>query len=445
MNLRPYQQECIDKALSCDARRICIVAPTGAGKTVIGATIANHFGGNVLWISHTEELDRQAKAVLPNNTITTTIQKILARDHYPDVSAVIIDECHHYVAEYWSSVIGQYPEARIFGLTATPQRGDGVALGNAFDQLIVAANYSDLLSGGFIVPCEVYSGTRKDLDPVDAYKRYVPGQLAFVYVSTVEDGETVAKNFNEHGIPAAFIGANTDKAIRKHIISRFNNEEIKVLVNVYTLTEGVDVPKASACIIARNVSHVGTYLQIAGRVLRPYPGKKCATIVDLPGVFRSFGPPTMDREYSLSGEGIGAANISVTTCKQCGRAYETGPKRCPGCDYLSPPLPAPFKLLWSEELQKVFNGIDTPTEEKHKEFIRLNEMRKKLGKSISWLIYQYKIIFCEVGDKPPLFLLSRDDRMEDYQDLLIRAKERGYQPGWAANIFKSRYGSWPRK
>lgn len=442
MQLRDYQREAVERAVSANVKRVCIVAPTGAGKTVIGAAIASHFGGNVLWVSHTEELDRQAMRRLPSNAITTTVQKMLAREHFPDVSAVIIDECHHYVADSWNTILSEYPDAMIYGLTATPQRGDGVALGNAFDQLIVAANYSRLLEDEHLVPCEIYSGTTKRLDPIEAYKRYVNGQTAFVYVSQVNEAERLAHEFNMNGISADFIGANTDKTQRKHIIARFDKGEIKVLTNVYTLTEGVDIPRASACIIARNITHVGTYLQIAGRVLRPYPGKTKATIIDLPGVYRAFGPPTMDREYSLSGCGIQNKSISVTTCLECGRAYESGPLKCPGCGHVKLPQERKWNPVWSEDLKKVYDGKNTPIDAQHTEFLRLNEIRKSMGKHVGWLVFHWMAVFEE---QPPLFLLPEGDKVADYRNLIATAKEKGYRPGWASYLYKSRYGTWPRK
>lgn len=440
MQLRDYQEETIRKVIESPSRRICIVAPTGAGKTVIGAEIAKRTNGPVLWISHTEELDRQADLILPDNTTTVTVQTLLARSQYPDVAAVIVDECHHYVAESWGSVLEAYKEAKIYGLTATPQRGDGVALGNVFDQMIVATTYSRLLADGHLVPCDVYSGSGRSFDPVVAYKKYTNGETAFVYVSQVNEAEKLAHEFNMQDISADFIGGNTTKADRPNIISRFGSGELKVLVNVYTLTEGVDIPRASACIIARNISHVGTYLQIAGRILRPHPGKKKATIIDLPGVFRSFGPPTMDREYTLSGKGISGKKISVTTCKKCGRAYQTGPKTCPGCGEPLVFIPKGLKLLWSEDLKKVYDCENTPTAAKYAEFLNFNKIRKEQGRGIKWLIDSYKLTF---NEDPPLFILPEEDKREDYNKLVTIAKVKGFKSGWASYIYKSRYGKWP--
>jgi superfamily II DNA or RNA helicase len=79
---------------------------------------------------------------------------------------------------------------------------------------------------------------------------------------------------------------------------------VRVLTNVNTLTEGVDVPEARTCILARSFGHVGGYLQAAGRVLRAAPGKESAVVVDLTGATIRHGLPTTDRTYSLSGRAI---------------------------------------------------------------------------------------------------------------------------------------------
>ena len=64
---------------------------------------------------------------------------------------MVVDECHHANALTYASVIGSYPEANHLGLTATPQRGDGRALGDMYDQLVSTVNYGRLIDDGNLV------------------------------------------------------------------------------------------------------------------------------------------------------------------------------------------------------------------------------------------------------------------------------------------------------
>ena len=75
----------------------------------------------------------------------------------PEADVVILDEAHHFVADAWGEVAKYYKDALVFGFTATPERGDGRPLGDMFTALVEAAKYSELLEGGWIVPCEIYA------------------------------------------------------------------------------------------------------------------------------------------------------------------------------------------------------------------------------------------------------------------------------------------------
>src|SRR6185369_8354499 len=116
-----------------------------------------------------------------------------------------------------------------------------------------------------------------------------------------------------------------------------------VLVNVYTLTEGVDVPEASCCILARGCGHPGMLLQTAGRVGRAAPGKTGATLLDLRGVTHKLGLWEADREWSLEGRACDMTREERErekqshTCPACDAAFEAyafdreGWRICPVC------------------------------------------------------------------------------------------------------------------
>src|SRR5579859_5145773 len=75
----------------------------------------------------------------------------------PPADLVIVDEAHHVRARTYMRILEAYPKAVVLGLTATPCRGDGRGLGNAFDALVECPNVAELIEGGFLVPTKVYA------------------------------------------------------------------------------------------------------------------------------------------------------------------------------------------------------------------------------------------------------------------------------------------------
>ncbi len=331
--LRDYQRrayEQVKDAYRAGKRSICVVMPTGSGKTRLGAEfVRGHVakGGKVLWLAHRVELVAQAAERLlaegiehvgvitadvdnpaPDAAVqVASIQTLIARGELPEVSLVVFDEAHHYVAAEWGMVAKHYSNATRLGLTATPERSDGKPLGDLFDALVVGASPRELTELGYLVPCDVvspakYSPRKIAGCPVEAYLERANGKRAFVFAALVEHAAELAEKFRAAGVTAACISGETPADERAAAVEAFRRGELLVLCNVAIFTEGTDVPEAEVCILARGCGSAGTYLQIIGRVLRNAPGKLSALLIDLPGVCRRHGLPTDDRKYSLEGK-----------------------------------------------------------------------------------------------------------------------------------------------
>lgn len=337
-----YQVPAVQKAVASlqQGRHVCLVSPTGSGKSVMARAIVRAYINpitppeRVSVLTHRYELAAQMKGHLPGIHVRSW-QAVArsTRQTYPD-HLLVIDECHHSVTGGpWQEALARFPNATRLGLTATPKDG----LAQVFDEMIVAARYSELLRLGAIVPCRVFRPT-EELDglakrPVDEYLLRTPGQQAICFAGSVEDARQIADEFCAAGVFAGVLTGETNKALRNDTIERFRTGALRVLVNVFVATEGFDVPDCSVCIIARGCESVGTYLQMVGRVLRPADGKVCAYLLDLRGVSWRHGAPTQDREYALSGVTIKAAGDPLRMCPRCGWTYEPGPARCPTCAY----------------------------------------------------------------------------------------------------------------
>src|SRR5882757_1627740 len=161
IELRPYQSDVVDefeRAVAAGQKRIILVAPTGAGKTVVAAEVikrAVEQHQTDLVLAHRREIIGQTsrkfydhgirhgiiqagfeKLLRPYEAVqVASIQTLHARAirsdamQLPPANLLIIDESHHCSAATYSKIIESYPEAILLGLTATPCRVDGRGLG----------------------------------------------------------------------------------------------------------------------------------------------------------------------------------------------------------------------------------------------------------------------------------------------------------------------------
>lgn len=460
---RDYQNRAHRRVRECWAehRSVCLVSPTGSGKTAMGSmhvTDTVRAGGRVLWLAHTRELIRQAcdrlqgapicPGMLPDPTNpvqVATVQTLLARDLRPPADLLVLDEGHHYAetAAEFSRVRKHYGQARILGLTATPERQDGSPLGDVFSSMVVAASYSELLNAGHLAECVVYAPPSDHaesgwaMDPIAAYERYAEGSQALVFLDRVQRCREWAARFVDAGVSAHVIEANTPSDERDEALARYASGRCRVLLNVACLTEGVDLPSARTVILGRCPSHPSLYLQIVGRVLRPHPDKPHALLIDLVDATSTHGYPTEDREYSLTGEAIQRSKTaSISTCLTCGAVYPAAAK-CPQCGWERPPQPPPQVRIYNVALQRVYAGQQTAPEHKAAEWERLRVLCKQRDWSITWAVQQYRKLFHE---PPPL---SLEEQQACFHALRKLGQERGWKPAAAAVRFKSLFDRWP--
>lgn len=464
--LRPYQSAAVDGVFAVWERvnSVCVVLPTGGGKTVIAEAVLERAYGRGLFLAHTVELVNQTakrlRKVFPSVGIimadepltpdaaiqVASIQTLIARDFIPPAETVIFDECHHLRADEWQKLADKYVASKRLGLTATPARGDGLPLGDVFEEMIVAAHYDDLIRDGFIVPARAYQPPEilvkgLALDPLKAWERYAKGQRTFGFANSVKNAEKFTKEFRDAGVPSATVEANTPKAERKHIISLFSRGDITALWSVNALTEGVDVIEASCAIVARSFQKASNYLQACGRVLRSAPGKTEATIIDLTGSTLIHGLPTERREYSLDGEGIKrTSEAPLRNCLSCGATVLSAYPTCPECGYEFPKATRQEIKIYSYELRAVFAGQATADEHKRNEWKRLLSFSHERGFSVSWAQKEYRLLF---NEQPDMALVDEGRRYREWVQLQKVGHARGFKRGFTFARYKSIFGESP--
>lgn len=483
-DLRDYQLSAYTESMQRVAegkRRVCLVSPTGSGKTRMGVELArgfslsSHPAGRGLWLAHRTELIAQAADKLkeagldvglispqftPNPWAPVQVASfdtLVSRDQRPPADWVIVDEAHHLGAKTYANVLESYEGKIQLGLTATPQRRDGKALKHWFDALVIAANYSELLKAGHIVPCRVFrpdSHLGSDLaqDPLVAYQRLaaaVKGMpLTFAFAQNKTRCEEFAAEFLKAGIPAAALTDDTPKAARLEILAKFRSGAIRVLWNVYVLTEGVDIPAAQVCLLARGVSHAGPYLQMVGRVLRPWIGKLTAYLLDLSGASHLHGFPTADRDYSLDGRPITVIGEPLKNCPKCGATIPSAENPCKECGHWFERRDPKRPRIWDLELLEAIEAVGgdaqgVSEEHKEREWRRLYGLCKEREWSVAWAERQYRELFGSV----PKWLgeIPVAERHAEWKRLRGVAEKKGYKRGWAAYRYKTMFGVFPHR
>lgn len=373
VELRPYQVDGIRRIR--EAARggpVLAVSPTGSGKTTIYSEIARRSveaGRRVLALAHRAELIDQgydrlralgldvgavcaSSSRAPNPyhpTQIASIQTLLARNLRPEADVILWDEAHHAPSDLWSGLAEHYRGKVLVGFTATPERSDGRGLGEIYRSIVEVASVRELVELGHLVPCSIVRPARRmppktiSQHPVSAWLEHGENRQTIVFASWVHTAREYVDAFKAAGVEAALItGESTDRA---DVIARYRAGEIRVIVNVYVLTEGFDAPETSCVVLARSCGTAGTYLQMVGRGLRPAPGKSDCILIDLAGVSWTHREPEFPRRYSLDGKGITTGSDDPVddqaSCRVCGAPLSEDDSACPDCgtERLKPEAP----------------------------------------------------------------------------------------------------------
>jgi superfamily II DNA or RNA helicase len=410
------------------------VAPTGSGKTTIGAELARlkvSYQRRVLWLAHRTELIDQAADRLhsfglsvgviaassireanPHRPVqVASVQTLTARGQTPEADLLIVDECHHQSSKTYTAILKQYPNAQIIGLTATPERADGKPL-SEFQELITVCQPCELIDAGYLVKCEVVApdsplkSGQIARSPVHAYTQHTPDTSAIVFSPSVGLAELHASEFRAAGIPALCVEGNTPAGDRRKALEDFKTGRLRVLTNCAVLTEGTDVPICGTVILARGTGHPGLYIQMTGRALRPYPGKQHATLLDLRGISHTHGSPTASRTYSLTGQAITAAGSAnpYPACAVCGCPKAPG-EPCEECG--TTPTPATLEIM-DVPLVRYPAMMSRPPEKRAQSLAKWLRQAQEKGWKPGAAAHKYRAVFQQY---PPSDVMAMAQRL----------------------------------
>ena len=464
--LRPYQERTVEsfrRLVHCGRRAPIIVLPTGGGKTRVAAELIRDevkLGRSALFLAPRRELVYQASKALSKAGVAhgvvmagradledrfapcqvASIDTIHARRKSGSLSLnqrfslVVVDEAHLSITKKKIEMLEGWEGSIICGLTATPSRKDGRALGVLYDDMVEEATTASLTEQGYLCPARYYSLSEPDLkrvkvtagdynqkqlseimnsgelvgDIVEHWHKLASDRRTVVFATSIEHSVALAEEFKRHGVRAEHVDANTEVGERTDIFKRFSNGDVQVLSNCFLAAYGFDLPELDCVVLARPTKSLVLYLQSLGRGLRIAEGKSDCLVLDHSGAVHRFGFATDQRVWSLDGKVAwdgdlrkGESYLSRTIkCPECSAMFKPAPK-CPECGYQLKP-----------KAQKV-NTIDG-------QLVEINSRQREWRK-------------------------EKAEQMHFYLELVTIGAERGYKPVWCAFKFKEKYGRWPER
>lgn len=352
--IRPfdYQQEILERLkVEREVRgnwRNLVVAATGTGKTVIAASDYknyrdSHDRARLLFIAHREEILKQSHQTFQHvlldynfgepwyagkkpssyeyvfaskDTLNNQLSDLQIPEDYYDF--IIIDEVHHIAASTYRKIIDHFKPKVLLGLTATPERMDGVDITKDFEGTISAEiRLDDALNKGLLAPFHYY-GVSDSVDYTDVkWERghYDVGELSRIYTANDARTAVIFKSLEKYladvrdvralcfcvdqdhakymqakftlcGLKSQYL-TSENSLMRTAYYNQLKRKDINYLFVVDMFNEGVDIPEVDTILFLRPTESLTVFIQQFGRGLRKAKGKTHVNILDYVGNCRA--------------------------------------------------------------------------------------------------------------------------------------------------------------
>ena len=352
LRLEPFQERLLEQVAVARVQgrhRNLLVSATGTGKTVMAAVDyarlrATLPRARLLFVAHREELLAQSLATFRHGLrdpafgelwvggrrpgsfehVFASIQSIAAvgLENFDArrFDVVIVDEFHHAAAPSYRALLDHVQPVELLGLTATPERSDGLPLLGWFDGRIAAElRLWDAIDQHRLVPFDYYgihdgldlrevpwrrgrgydvAGLANLVTANDVWARTVIQQMlariddvaqmrALGFCVGIDHAQYMARVFNSAGIAAVAVWGDSPDADRQDALRALAERRVQVVFSVDLFNEGIDVPAVDTLLLLRPTDSPTLFLQQLGRGLRRSPGKQRCTVLDFVGRHRS--------------------------------------------------------------------------------------------------------------------------------------------------------------
>lgn len=348
-----------------------VMAPTGAGKTILAMNIIQQAlikGKRCMFVCDRTSLIGQTSEVADRLGLSqhgiiqaqhyrtnlkypfqiASIQTLMRRG-WPEMDVIVCDEAH----TLYKSAIDHFQatDARVIGLSATPFSG---GLGKIYTNLINSTTMHDLTTTGILVPMRIFSCHQIDMkgaetkggewtekaageraleikgDVVSDWQKYAADRKTIGFFPDIATAEQYTAAFNTAGFRAETFTSHTDDNERAELLAEYRkpNSSIRLLLSVEALAKGFDVPDIGCGIDARPFrKSLSSVIQMWGRILRSHPGKEDAFLLDFSGNIVRF----LDDYTEIFYNGLSELDSGEKLDKAIRRDEEKEPSSCPKC------------------------------------------------------------------------------------------------------------------
>jgi DNA repair protein RadD len=367
-------------------------------------------------------------------SIDTLISRVLRlkRLHLPRFDLVIVDEAHLVATDARQRLLSLWPSALRVGLTATPTRKDGKALGALFDVLLEPTTVAQLTAAGHLAPARYFSISEPDLAKVrtvagDFNSRDLDGAMntnalvgdivrtwleraadrrTVVFATSIAHSVALAETFQRAGVAAEHVDASSPPELRAEIFERFSSGATQILTNCMLASLGFDLPALDCVVLARPTKSLALYLQMCGRGLRMAPNKRDCVVIDHSGAVHMHGFATDEREWTLAGDRAVIEREPTTPreraerkqidCPEC-LAVFSGTRTCPSCGYFLAPRGRMVETI-EGTLIEIGAGLEAEAVDHMKFFLELRGLGVERGWKPGAAAHRYREKF---GAFPP--------------------------------------------
>ena len=346
MKLRKYQVKLIQRIQKKRKKHkhILISAPTGAGKTVMFATLAQEDGRILIVVPRialikqvtdtlmalgtnprdisihhgSRKVNRNARIHIGMiNTLFNRFKKY-GRDYLGKLDTIIVDEVHigHQKGMFKVLEHHYWKKSTWLGFSATPMDNKGYLL-MGYDHLIHKLQTIDLVEKGYLLPIKIYKEKSPDLSHVsmvggeynqkelgeemekgnlvgnayDVWAKDFKDKKTMIFCVNIKHAEMVAEEFTKNGIKVVVSHSANTSATNDAAHKSFSKGYSQVLISINKLTAGFDEPSVEVLLALRPTKTKSLYLQAVGRVLRLHPSMSEAILIDCAGWIDEFGHP----------------------------------------------------------------------------------------------------------------------------------------------------------